>query len=289
VDGKLYAVSFHLQGYGLLYNPDLLKNAGITQPPRTVAELAAVSAGLKKSGVTPFVSMFNEEWACDQYLLFGISPTLNAHPELMKGLMAGTVKFTDPAFRTVFDYIDVFKQNVPEQPFAYAFGEGAGYLGQEKAAMAVHGDWILRTALEINPNLNVHMVGLPVSDNANDPRIVVGVANGMGIIKSSKHLEEAVKFFDYLTSVKSMQTISKYNHAFSPINGFDTSGLQPVYEDINVAMKNGNAIPWEWLNVAPGGVKLEAGKSMQAYLNGQISKEQVLENIQNALDMALGQ
>jgi raffinose/stachyose/melibiose transport system substrate-binding protein len=85
-----------------------------------------------------------------------------------------------------------------------------------------------------------------------------------------------------------MQTISRYNHAFSPVNGFDTSTLHPVYEDINIAMKNGNAIPWEWLNVAPGGVKLEAGKSMQAYLNGQIDKEQVLANIQNALNMALG-
>jgi raffinose/stachyose/melibiose transport system substrate-binding protein len=287
VDGRLYAVSFHLQGYGLLYNPDLLKNAAIAQPPKTVAELAAASAKLKESGVTPFTSMFNEEWACDQYLLFGISPALNVHPELTAGLMAGTVKFTNPAFMTVFDYIDILKKNVPEQPFAYAFGEGASYLAQEKAAMAVHGDWILRTALEVNPNLNVRMVGLPVSDNANDQRIIVGVANGMGIIKGSKHLEEAGKFFDYITSAAAMQTISKYNHAFSPINGFDTSGLHPVYEDINIAMKNGKAIPWEWLGVAPGGVKLEAGKSMQAYLNDQNNKEQVLENIQKALDMAL--
>jgi raffinose/stachyose/melibiose transport system substrate-binding protein len=201
--------------------------------------------------------------------------------------MAGTVKFTDPAFQSVFDYIDIFRQNVPENPFTYAFGEGASFLGQNKAAMAVHGDWILRTALEVNPNLNVHMVGLPVTNNVNDPRIIVGVANGLGIIKNSKHLDEAIKFFDYLTSLKSMQTISKYNHAFSPLKGFDTSGLHPVYEDINVAMQNGRSIPWEWLKVSPGGVKSEAGKSIQAYLSGQIDKQQVLENIQRALDMAL--
>lgn len=286
VDGKLYAVSFHLQGYGLIYNPRLLKQAGISQPPRTVAELASASERLKKASITPFASMFKETWACDQYLLFGISPALSEHPDLITGLLSGSTKFTDSAFVPVFNYIDVLKENVPANPFSYAFGEGASYLGQEKAAMAIHGDWILRTALEVNPKLNVRMVGLPITNNPADSRIVVGVANGMGIVKSSKHLNEAIKFFDYMTSLKSMQTISKYNHAFSPQKGFDTSKLHPLYADINTAMMNGKAIPWEWLKVAPGGVKLEAGQSVQAYLSGQISKTQVLENIQRALDMS---
>ncbi|ADK79204.1 ABC transporter substrate-binding protein [Sediminispirochaeta smaragdinae] len=287
IDGRLYSVPFHLQGYGMLYNPKLLAQAHINKVPSTLSELKAAVDKLNAAGITPFTSMFNETWAADQYLLFGISPILNQDPSLVAGLYNGTVKFSDAKFSEVFNYIDILKDNVPENPFSYSFGEGASYFGQGKAALAIHGDWILRTALAVDPNLDVHLAALPYSNVKENNKIVVGVANGLGIIKNSKHLQEAIDFFDYYSTLESAQILSKYNFSYVPQKGFDTKGLHAVYTDISEALDQGNVIPWEWLKVAPGGVKLEAGQSMQAYLSNQISQDQVMENVQAAFDDAV--
>ncbi len=283
--GKLYAVPFHLQGYGLLYNPDLFKKAGITQAPRTLTELKDAVARLKKAGITPFVSQFKEQWACGQYLLFGISPILARSPTLISDVNSGKQSFHNDQFLSIFNYMDIMKANVPPNPMDYAFGEGATYFGQEKAAMAIHGDWILQTALDANPNLHVKIVGIPYSENPNDPRVVIGVADGMGIVKSSPNLSAAKDFFDYYTTVSSAQIVSKYNHAFSPLKGFDTSGLNPVYSDISKLIDQGKGVGWEWSKLNPVVVS-EANQSVQAYLTGSLTKEQVLDNIEKALAQA---
>ena len=283
--GKLYAVPYHLQGYGLLYNPDLFAKAGITQPPRTLTELKAVVAKLKAAGITPFVSQFKEQWACGQYLLFGISPMLAANPSLITDVNSGAKSFDNDTFRSIFDYLDIVKANVPPNPMDYAFGEGATYFGQQKAAMAIHGDWILQTALQANPNLKVKIVGIPYSENPNDPRVVVGVADGMGIVASSPHLAQTIDFFDYYTTVASAQIISKYNHAFAPQKGFDTSGLNGVYTDISNLIAQGKGVGWEWSKLNPVVVQ-EADKSVQAYLTGSLTRDQVLNNIEKTLATA---
>lgn len=285
LNGKLYAVPFHLQGYGLLYNPDLLQKAGITQPPQTLIELKNACEKLKTAGITPFASMIKEQWACGQYLLFGISPILAKNPSMVDDINSGKMSFNSPSFLKVFDYIDIMKNNDQDDPMNYAFGESAAYFGQEKAAMAIHGEWILRTALDVNPNLKMKISGIPYSENPIDSMVITGTADGIGIVKSSKNLEEAKKFFDYYTTVQSGQIMSKYNHALVPMKGFDASLLHPVYQDILKMMEAGKSVGWEWVKLKPSSVK-ESDISIQAYMNGSLSKEQVLQNVENAIDLA---
>jgi raffinose/stachyose/melibiose transport system substrate-binding protein len=177
------------------------------------------------------------------------------------------------------------KANVQPNPMDYDFGGGAAFFGQGKAAMAVHGDWILQTALNADPKLKMGIVGVPYDENPNDPRVIIGVADGIGVIKSSKHLKEAIDFFDYYTSVASAQIVSKYSHSFAPQKGFDTSGLHPIYSDIMKLISAGQGIGWEWQKLNPVVVS-ECDKSVQAYLSGSISKKQVLDNVESMLAQA---
>lgn len=210
---------------------------------------------------------------------------LAADPSLITDVNSGKKSFRNDTFLSIFNYIDIMKNNAPSNPMDYAFGEGATYFGQQKAAMAIHGDWILQTALEANPNLKLKIVGIPYSENPDDPRVVIGVADGIGIVKSSPNLAAATDFFDYYTTVSSAQIISKYNHAFAPQKGFDTSGLNGVYTDISQLISQGKGVGWEWSKLNPVVVQ-EADKSVQAYLTGSLTKEQVLDNIEKTLALA---
>jgi raffinose/stachyose/melibiose transport system substrate-binding protein len=283
--GKLYAVPFHLQGYGLIYNPELFAKAGIKDSPRTLAELKSVAEKLKAAGITPFISQFKEQWACGQYLLFGISPLLAKDPTLVSDINAGKKSFSNPQFAKVFDYIDILKNNAPADPLTYAFGEGAAHFAKGGGAMAIHGDWILRTALDVNPSLQIKISGIPYSDNPDDPKVIVGTADGLGIIKTAKNMPETIEFFDYYTRVESAQTLSAHNHSMVPFKGFDTSKLHPVYTDIMKLIEAGKGVGWEWVKLNPAVVKA-VDMSMQAYMSGAMTSEQVLDNAEKAIAVA---
>jgi len=53
-DGKLYALSAGSSLYGIVYNRDLFKKAGITTLPRTSDELVVVCDKLKENNITPW-------------------------------------------------------------------------------------------------------------------------------------------------------------------------------------------------------------------------------------------
>jgi multiple sugar transport system substrate-binding protein len=54
IDGTQYGLPFIASARALFYNKDLFKQAGITDPPKTWADMEAAAAKLKKAGVTPY-------------------------------------------------------------------------------------------------------------------------------------------------------------------------------------------------------------------------------------------
>lgn len=284
-EGKLYAIPTALQGYGLQYNPDLFEQAGIKGTPQTLSELRGASAALREIGVVPFTTMVGEQWATGQYLLFGISPILAKNPGMAEAINSGRMSFNNDKLAQVFEYIDIMRANQQPNAISYAFGEGAAHFGGLKSGMTVHGEWILRTALGVNPDLKLTIVGIPYTDNPEDPVVVVGTADGHGVIASTPRMKETLAFFDYYTSVESGQIISTYDRSLVPLRGFDASALHPVYQEILSLIESGQSVGWEWIKLNPAAVRA-ADVSMQAYMNGDMTREEVLQAVEDAIDLA---
>jgi raffinose/stachyose/melibiose transport system substrate-binding protein len=283
--GNLYAVPFMLQGYGLLYNEDIFNDLGIDGPPRTLSELESTIETVSAAGLSPFTTMVGETWATGQYLLFGISPYLADDPSLIADINSGAESFANDRIAGIFDFLSIMRDNQQANAISYGFGDGAAHFGGGESAMTMHGEWILRTALDVNPDLNLKIAGVPYSNDPSDPVVVVGTADGLGVNANSENLEQVLDFFDYYTTVQSAQILSSYNRALVPFEGFDGSALHPVYQDILGAIEGGQSIGWEWVNLNPASVRA-ADNAMQGYMNGDLSADDVLAAVEDAIDLA---
>jgi multiple sugar transport system substrate-binding protein len=194
--------------YGLYYNKQMLEQAGIAAPPRTVSELAADAKKLtvrsgnsfKTVGFTPYIGFY--ENSAEHY-----GPLWNASWQLSNGKSAVG---TDPGWAEMAEWI---KQLVSWYGHSslVRFQSGAGEefsasnaFQTGKLAMALDGEW--RTALIKSeaPKLQYGTAPLPVADN--QPQLYGSgftIGNITGIPKGSPHPAAAWELIKYLaTEVK---------------------------------------------------------------------------------------
>jgi raffinose/stachyose/melibiose transport system substrate-binding protein len=285
VGDAFYGAPLSLQGYGMIYNPDFMEQIGVDELPDTLSELRSVVDGVKELGVVPFTSHLGQTWATGQYLLFGISPILARDTSVIEDINNGDATLADERFHPIFDLLEIVKANLPPNPLNYDFTTGSAYFGQENAAMALHGTWLLQAAAPVNEDIRFALGPMPISEDPDDAKIVVGVNEGVGINPNSAHLEETIRFFDFLTKIESIQSMRPHTKSLAPYEGFDTSELDPVFTQMQELIVAGASVGWEWTKLNPAVVK-EADLSMQAYMIGDITRDEVLEAAQNAIDLA---
>ncbi|HWS58334.1 MAG TPA: extracellular solute-binding protein, partial [Actinotalea sp.] len=67
VDGQTYALPFSLGVVGFWYNKALFEQAGISEPPATIAELDAAVDALKDAGIDPISVGAGDKWPAAHY------------------------------------------------------------------------------------------------------------------------------------------------------------------------------------------------------------------------------
>lgn len=98
VDGKVYAVPYSISYTAVYYSKAAFAKAGISAPPKSLAELEDAAAKLKAAGSTPIFNSASE-WQSiyPPSLLAG-----SIDPSFYQGLTENTAKWSDPAGREVF-------------------------------------------------------------------------------------------------------------------------------------------------------------------------------------------
>ena len=107
LDGKSFGLPWYLSTSITIYNQDLLKQAGVAQPPTTYTELAQVAKQVKeKTGKYAFFMTFVPEDSAEvlqSFVQMGV-PLLNEQ---------GKAAFNTPAGKAVFQYwTDLYKQGL---------------------------------------------------------------------------------------------------------------------------------------------------------------------------------
>ena len=72
-DGKVWGFPQMYEWWGVLYNKDLFKKAGIEKVPETFDEMKAVCEKLQAANITPFTAIYKDNWTVSQEFcsLFG--------------------------------------------------------------------------------------------------------------------------------------------------------------------------------------------------------------------------
>ncbi|WP_080832983.1 ABC transporter substrate-binding protein [Cohnella massiliensis] len=280
-DGKLYGMPMNMEGYGYLYNKDLFEQAGIVELPTTLTELKAAAQKLQDAGITPFANGFAEWWIIGSHftnVAFGYQEDPAGFIEQVN---SGAATIPDNALlKELQGLMDTTIQYGNDNPLTTDYNTQVTLFASGQAAMLQQGNWVESMVYEINPDLNMGILPMPINDGDASGKIVAGVPNNWAVNKNSPNLEAAKTFLNWMVSSEAGQRYMTEEFGFIPaFDNIATDKLSQTSQDIVAYSKEGKTIPMIWTSW-PDGANKEFASSMQQYSAGQIGWDQVLNQMQ---------
>ncbi|SDT23354.1 carbohydrate ABC transporter substrate-binding protein, CUT1 family [Paenibacillaceae bacterium GAS479] len=284
-DGKNFGLPMGIEGYGLIYNKDLFKQAGIETPPKTLTELKAAVEKLKAAKITPFSNGYQEFWVLGNHTFNVALANQNDPASFIKGMNEGKGGLVgNPVIGNWFNLFDMMIANSNKNPLTTDYNTQVTLFASGKTAMMQQGNWTQVQIDGITPNLNIGILPMPVDDSEKSGNIFVGVPNYWVVNKNSKNKEAAKDFLNWLATSETGKNYGvnefKFIPALKSVEVKDPKVLGPIANDILQYSKDGKTSGW-YFNQMPEGLPQEVGADMQAYVAGKTNKDQLIKSIQD--------
>ncbi|MFP3124524.1 ABC transporter substrate-binding protein [Ectobacillus funiculus] len=283
LDGKIYGQPANLEGYGFAYNKELFKKAGITELPKTMAQLEEAAKKLKAAGITPFSVGYAEWWVLGNHglnMAFATQPDPDA---FVQGLNAGTSKIAgNEQFQKYLDLLDLTVKYGNANPLTTDYNTQVTLFAGGEAAMIQQGNWIQPMLDKLNPNMEVGFIPMPLSDDpATADKLAVDVPNSWVVYNGAPDADKkaAKDFLNWLVTSeegkKAMVEDFKYIPAFKTIEAKE-SDIGPLGAELVKYSKEGKTVSWQFAKY-PDGAGQQFGATLQTYVGKKASKEDTLK------------
>lgn len=287
-DGKVLGLPVKGNLMSMVYNKKLLADAGITEVPKTTAQMNDAIAKLEAKGITPFANAYKEWWVWKhifQNFVNAAAEDAGTTPkELVAKFIAGETTFKDhPVLQdNFFNFIDLTVEHGTDKPLERDSNAGVSDFASGKAAfMTGKGAWDEEAIKKINPDLEIGIVGYPVSDKPEQSQLITGADQALRINKESAVAAETIEFFNWLyTSDYGKSWFSNVAKVIPPIKDAPLPDLEmpKQMEEILKTEKSGDLT----VNYSLDTFHQKFGELMQAYIGGSKTKDQAIDEIQKA-------
>jgi raffinose/stachyose/melibiose transport system substrate-binding protein len=198
--GKVYAVPLYVIGIPLAYNKTLFAKAGLTEPPKTFADLLTDCTKLKAVGVTP-IGMGNKDGYFGAWFFsnFG-KQNLDSTDELKQAII-GKADITDPKYTGLYDPMHQLKANgcLNDDIASLTLDQGMAKFGSGQAAMAWGTDGIVNNWAK---QLGADKVGITTTPTWGTGKLAsvynTTQSSSAFITSWSQHKAAAAKFLTWL-------------------------------------------------------------------------------------------
>lgn len=288
-DGKIYGYPCNIEYWGIFYNVEMFEKAGITEIPTTFSQLEQVCETLKANGITPFASTYKDAWACEQIFsaLFASALQDDAEQWIVQ-MNQGETTFNLENVDTVFRFMDLMKENSGTNYMDADSTAGYNSFASGDAAMILLGNFALRPARNINPDIQVDMMAIPISEDPQDAKIMCNTSVGIVVNPKGQHVEEALEVLEFLADntegAKNWTTIllDSYGGALPSMPITLTNVVdEPYYKSAVQYVADGKTMvkPSNQLNSGA----LEALKLVQGYFADMYDQQETLDQLDEAI------
>lgn len=205
-DKTLHSIPYQPSIFEFFYNSTLFEKAGVTEAPKTWADLDAACAKLKAAGITPIT-------ADDAYMTCFIGYHLARYigQDGVKSLVTGkevngqNVKWDDPKVKAAADsFADFASKGYFSKDIAtnkYPAGQNQEF-GADNAAIIICGSWLPNEIKNsVASDLKWGYFNYPSVEGGTDDNTANNISNQVfAINKDSKEADAAFKYITYLTT-----------------------------------------------------------------------------------------
>ncbi len=274
----IYGVPIDVTNIQMLYNKNLLKKAGIKEPPKTFAEFLSAIEALRRVGVSGMVSGWGELWMADA---FASNYAFNIMGEdKVMATFRGEVPYTDPDWIKVFEVFKDMKDKgalvdgIVTKPNKFAEQDFA----LERAAFAFNGSWCVNVYHDMNPKLEYGAMMPPAVNDKLPMRIWGGAGSSFVVNNASKHKSLAVDFLKWLTAQEQQVFLSGETRNL-PSNREALSDIPSVLSEFASAMDN-TTHPTVWKYNEDALVVEAFDKGLQSITIGEKTPQEVAQEVQ---------
>ena len=226
-DGSVYVLPVDVDIAGIVYNEDVLADAGVTVDSiKTWKDFADACEKIKAKGHEPIHMGGKDSWPIGQFFDW-VAPSYYVTDETnnqIDALKSGSFdeKIWEELGQMMKDWKDAGYFN--EDVLTADYNADMEALAKGEAAFVFYGNNAVSDAMAINAEVKLGMMPIP-SNNANDePSLITGEDIAVGIWKDTKNSKEAQELLEYLAKPEVMSEIAKA--------AGNKAGLQGVTSDI---------------------------------------------------------
>lgn len=294
-DGKTYGMPVATEGYGLIYNKDILDKAKID--PKSIDTFDKLKAAFetldsKKAelGLDNVVSYTTKEtWVTGNHT-FNIPLAAQKDPaQFVKDYKAGKADVVNnQQFKDWMNLVELLcKYGGGKTLDTIDYSTQVGNFALGKTAFMQQGNW---TAGDLkNLDAKFHMGFIPMcinSDTKVSGSIPVGVPMYWVVNKDSKVNAEAKAFLNWMvTNEGAQESLVKDMHMIPAFKNFKAESDNELNQSITEYNKAGKTIPWAFTNLPDGFSMEKIGPLFSKFAGtdmGDASKAEMLKGIQDA-------
>lgn len=237
-DGKIYGFPFlSVPGvHGVIYNKDVFEAAGVTEEPTTWAEFLEACEKVKATGVTP-IFMPKDNWVPQVMMDDNWAKELGKErtQEFADKVMKNEAKWTDvPEFAKVIDkYLELYQKGYMNDNFTSAsYDDAIAAIADGTAAMHFNGDFMAASVLQTNPNANIGMFAISMSDGVD---VITQNMSSAGFVayKNSKNLDTVKKVLNLWATPEYANLYFKDRPGFPAFEGVDGGEVPSYLQNMN--------------------------------------------------------
>jgi len=219
-DGKIYGIPIGpAMGGGILYNKKIYADLGLSVP-KTWADFMANNEKIKAGGKVPVIQTYGDTWTSQLFVLADFFNVQAAVPGFAADYTGNKAKYAaTPAAMAGFQHQeDVFKAGYLNADFGAAkLDDGLTMLAMGEGAHYPMLTFAVANIKQNNPDklADVGLFAQPGADAAHNG-LTVWMPAGLYIPKTSKNIDEAKKFLDFVATTEACDIQTKANGATGP-------------------------------------------------------------------------
>lgn len=295
IDGKVYGMPAATEGYGLMYNKDILDKAGID--PSTLTSFSKLKEAVEKLdskkaelGIDNVFSYSTKEnWVAGNHT-FNIPFTTQEKPyEFLDQYIAGKAdivnnkEFKD--WTNLVELICKYGGGAKLETIDYSTQVGNFALG--KTAFIQQGNWIASDLESLGTDFKMGFIPMAINDEdaAYNKSIPVGVPMYWVVNKDSKVNKECRDFLNWMvTSKVGQESLINDMKMIPAFTNFDIKSDDQLNASIEEYNKAGNTLPWVFSNYPDGFAMNNLGPQFSKFVKtdmGDAAKTQLLQDLQD--------
>ena len=288
VDGRVLGFPYAVEGNGIVYNKALFAQAGIDKVPETLDELEDTCKKLQAAGIQPFGEAF-KEWGFLMHI-FGTTVAYEKDPKAFcDELNAGTKTLGDLA--NIDNFFRLYDLTLDYGKGAESVGYGAADqvadFAAGKMAMIKQGTWYGDPLWATNPDLDIGLFAVPLTNNAADTKLMTSATRYFSVANTSKHAAEAGAFLNWIYENAQKYLVDSAMRVAPPYDNVDLSNLGALNEDMQRYLAEGKAFPIFGTEYFPSGFVTDIATPLQAYAAGMADEAATIDALQKAYENRL--